>query len=108
MILYGLASCDTCRKARRALEAAGLAPVFRDVRAEPLDAAGWEALVTRFGPALVNRQSTTWRALPESDRALAPATLLAAHPAVMKRPVVIEGARTSIGWSPAARAQWGL
>jgi arsenate reductase-like glutaredoxin family protein len=39
MILYGIPTCDTCRKARAALEAAGHAVQVRDVRAEPLSPA---------------------------------------------------------------------
>ena len=32
MILYGIPTCDTCKKALKALEAAGHAVQFRDIR----------------------------------------------------------------------------
>jgi arsenate reductase-like glutaredoxin family protein len=54
----------------------------------------------------VNRSSTTWRGLSEAARAQAPATLLAAHPALMKRPVLVEGEKATLGWDKAAQAAW--
>jgi arsenate reductase-like glutaredoxin family protein len=98
MILYGLKTCDTCRKALKALEAAGHAPRFRDVRAEPLSADEIARLHAAFGEAVVNRASTTWRGLSEAERARPAEELLAAHPALMKRPVIEDGGRLYLGW----------
>ena len=86
--LFGLTNCDTCRNARRALDRAGVAVGFRDVRAEPLNQAELRRLLAALGDALVNRRSTTWRALSESERSADADVLLAAHPALMKRPVI--------------------
>lgn len=104
MELWGLKTCDTCRKALAALPGA----TFRDVRAQPLTPAEIAALLARFGPALVNRASTTWRGLDEEQRALDPAALLAAHPALMKRPVIRAGDVWHLGWTPAVREALGL
>ncbi|MDW4550495.1 ArsC/Spx/MgsR family protein [Defluviimonas sp. D31] len=104
MILYGIASCDSCRKARRALESAGHAVVFHDIRAEPLSPAERERFVAAFGDRLVNRASTTWRALDEATRAAQAAELIAAHPTVMKRPVIDDGATLYLGWDKDAQA----
>ncbi|MFV0360672.1 arsenate reductase family protein [Tropicimonas sp.] len=68
MILYGIPTCDTCRKARKALETAGFTVVFRDVRAKPLSPAEWAPLIAAFGADLVNRRSTAWRSLGEAER----------------------------------------
>lgn len=106
MILYGLKTCDTCRKAAKALEAAGHEVIFRDVRAEPLDAGTIAQLFEAFGEKLVNRASTTWRGLDEAERARAPEALLADYPALMKRPVLEEGGRRSLGWDRAAQGAW--
>lgn len=106
MILYGIPTCDTCRKARAALAAAGHAVQVRDVRAEPLSAAETARFLEAFGEKLVNRSSTTWRGLSEAARAEAPAALLAAHPALMKRPVLVEGEKATLGWDKAAQAAW--
>ena len=82
--IWGLPTCDSCRKARAALPDARL----RDIRAEPLSPAEIAELVATFGDRAVNRASTTWRGLSEAERALPAADLLARHPALMKRPVI--------------------
>ena len=102
--ILGLKSCDTTRKARKALPEAG----FRDIRETPLTAGEVGALLTEFGEALVNKASTTWRGLSEADRAQPAPTLLAAHPALMKRPVIQSGGVWYLGWTPAVRAALGV
>lgn len=102
--IYGLKTCESCRKALRALPGAR----FRDIRAEPLDAAELAGFLAAFGAALVNRASTTWRGLDEAARARPPEALLAAHPALMKRPVIRAGAALHLGWTPATRAALGV
>jgi arsenate reductase-like glutaredoxin family protein len=106
MKIYGLKTCDTCRKAVKALEGRGA--VLVDIRAEPLDAATRARFLDTFGEALVNRRSTTWKGLSETERADAPETLLAAHPALMKRPVIEDGDRLYLGWDAGVRAALGL
>ncbi|MBK0400666.1 arsenate reductase [Limibaculum sp. M0105] len=112
MTLYGLKACDTCRKALKALDGRDVA--FVDVRADgvpPETLAGW---IAKLGPdALVNRRSTTWRGLPEAERAQAEtaqgaAALLARHPALMKRPVTVAGGALHVGWDSGVRAALGL
>ena len=107
LTLYGLPTCDTCRKARKALEAAGHEVHFRDVRAEPLSAEEWAPLLTEFGDRLVNTKSTTWRGLSAFMKASEAEDQLAAHPALMKRPVLQDGARLTLGWDEETRALWG-
>ena len=65
MILYGISTCDTCKKALKAIQASGHDVEFRDVRADPLSADEIGDLVTAFGDAVVNRASTTWRGLSD-------------------------------------------
>ncbi|MFB1025552.1 MAG: ArsC/Spx/MgsR family protein, partial [Octadecabacter sp.] len=61
-----------------------------------------------FGDAAINTRSTTWRNLSDDERALGTAALLAAHPTLMKRPVIeIDGAWYQ-GWTPATKAALGL
>ncbi|MEM1432356.1 MAG: ArsC/Spx/MgsR family protein [Pseudomonadota bacterium] len=107
MTLYGIPTCDTCRKARKALEAAGHAVALHDVRAQPLAGAEIAAFLDVFGDALVNRKSTTWRGLSDDERGSDPAALLAAHPPLMKRPVITDGTRRTLGWSDAICDGWG-
>lgn len=90
--LYGLKNCDTCRKARKWLEAEGIAHQFHDVRGDGLDRATVAAWVGALGwEALLNRRGTTWRGLPEDVKAdvdeNAAIDLMTEHPALIKRPV---------------------
>jgi len=102
--IFGLASCDTCRKARKALPGAR----FRDIRAEPLTDAERAAFLEKFGDRLINRASTTWRSLTEDVRGQSAQSLLAAHPALMKRPVILSGDTAHLGWSPDVRHALGV
>ncbi|QBX99562.1 arsenate reductase [Rhodophyticola sp. CCM32] len=105
MIVYGLKTCDTCRKAVKELLAAGHDVVLRDVRAEPLSAADLALFLDAFGAALVNRRSTTWRGLSDAERETAPEDLLSAHPALMKRPVIAAaGGQLYLGWDAKVQA----
>jgi Spx/MgsR family transcriptional regulator len=91
--VYGIPNCDTVKKARTWLDGAGLEYAFHDYKklgADPArlaqwaDALGWEVLL--------NRRGTTFRALPEADKAdldrAKALALMAQHPSLIKRPVV--------------------
>ena len=56
-----------------------------------------------FGEALINRASTTWRGLDAGEREKSPEALLAAHPTLMKRPVIARGEKLWLGWSKAVQ-----
>ena len=91
--LYGIPNCDTVKKARVWLEAAGREYTFHDYKkegADPERIAGWIAAAGL--DLVVNRKGTTFRALSDEDKALAADTatapaLLAASPSVIKRPI---------------------
>ncbi|MEM6728495.1 MAG: ArsC/Spx/MgsR family protein [Pseudomonadota bacterium] len=102
MELYGLKTCDTCRKARKALPEAA----FIDVRESGVPAPVIAAALEAFGDALINRASTTWRSLDEDQRSLPPAELLEAHPTLMKRPLIVAGEKMTLGWKADAQAAW--
>ena len=104
MILYGIPTCDTCNKALKALEAAGRTVAFRDVRAQPLSEAERLRFVAEFGDEIVNRASTTWRGLGDFAKAMEPEDQIAAHPTLMKRPVIEAGGRLYLGWGDEVQA----
>lgn len=104
MILYGLSTCDTCKKALKTLQAAGREVIFRDVRAAPLSAAEIERIVQEFGSRAVNTQSTTYRGFNDFLRASEPEAQIAAQPAVMKRPIIEDEGRWHLGWDSATEA----
>lgn len=106
MQVYGLKNCDKTRAAMRALAAAGHAPELVDIRETPLQDVDLQAFLGAFGGDLLNRRSTTWRGLSAPERAGDPAALIAAHPTLMKRPVVREGSRITLGWRDEAQVEW--
>ena len=96
--LYGLKNCDTCRKAQKAILASGQTLTVIDVRADGLSSDDISTIISEFGHAAINRASTTWRGLSDAEKAGDPAALLAAHPTLMKRPVIEKNGVWSIGW----------
>jgi len=105
MILYGIATCDTCKKALKALAAAGHRVSFRDIRAEPLTEDEIAEFVQEFGDAIINRKSTTWRGASEFLRMSEPEAQLKAQPTLMKRPVIRAGDTLHLGWDEAVQGQ---
>ena len=101
MILYGLSTCDTTKKALKALQKAGKDVVFRDVRAQPLTRAEIDAIITEFGDRAVNKQSTTYRGFSDFLRESEADAQIAAQPTVMKRPILQDGATWYLGWDEA-------
>ena len=104
MEIYGLKTCDTCRKAIKALPEAR----FVDVRADGVPPAVMAQARATFGDALVNTRSTTWRGLSETERAGEPEALLAVHPALMKRPLIVAGDAMHLGWTKSVQEALGV
>ena len=109
MKFYGLKNCDSCKKALLQLSAAGHEIAFFDIRTDPLDRSQIADLLTRHGDQVVlNRKSTTWRNLTESDRLLSPTTLLATHPTLIKRPIIFHNGSSYVGWSKDVQTALGV
>jgi arsenate reductase-like glutaredoxin family protein len=105
MRVYCLKTCDNCRKALKALDAAGIAYDLRDVRADGIAADDIAAILAAHGEAAINRASTTWRGLSEAEKAQAPAALLAAHPTLLKRPAIEAAGGWLLGWKADVQAK---
>lgn len=91
--LYGIPNCDTVKKARSWLDAKGLAYTFHDYKKAGVDAqalAGWIAAAGL--DKVLNRAGTTFRKLPEAERADLDGpraiALMVANPSCIKRPIV--------------------
>lgn len=107
--IYGIKNCDTMKKARAALDSAGVAYAFHDYKASGITRQKLEAWIAQLGwEKLVNRSGTTFRKLPEEERAdldAAKATaLMLAHPSLIKRPVLEAQDSLLVGFDPAAYA----
>ncbi|KMS54218.1 ArsC family transcriptional regulator [Novosphingobium barchaimii LL02] len=91
---YGIPNCDTVKKARTWLDAKGIAFTFHDYKKEGADPEKLAAWIDAAGlDKVLNRAGTTFRKLPDADKAnLDPAkaaALMAANPSTIKRPIVI-------------------
>ncbi|ABE57921.1 ArsC family reductase [Chromohalobacter israelensis] len=105
--LYGIKTCDSCRKARRALDTQGTAYRYHDLREDGLDAERLDAFLARSDwKTLLNTRSTTWRGLDEADKrdldAASARALLLAHPTLLKRPVLETPDRLLVGFQAEA------
>lgn len=104
LTIYGIKSCDTCRRARSYLTERNIEFRFHDVREDGLDIQMLERWSSRIDwQRLLNRQSLTWRKIPEIDRSdmtmeKAFATMLDA-PTLIKRPVLEHPAFFAVGFS---------
>ena len=109
--LFGLKTCDTCRKAQKDLQTGGHDTEFVDIRAEADLASLLPRWIAAAGEKLVNRSSTTWRGLSEEDKAKASGTslegLLLGNPTLIKRPVIDTGDEILVGWTPETKARIG-
>ncbi|MEM1351089.1 MAG: ArsC/Spx/MgsR family protein [Pseudomonadota bacterium] len=101
MQLYGLKTCDTCRKALRVLPKAE----FVDVREAGVPMQVLKTALANFGDSLVNTRSTTWRGLDAETRALPALELLVAHPSLMKRPLIVDAEKMWLGWGADVQAE---
>ncbi|MEW2916728.1 ArsC/Spx/MgsR family protein [Ruegeria sp. ANG10] len=104
MRLYGLKNCDTCRKALKSLPDTE----FVDVRADGVPKAVLMQALDRFGEALLNTRSTTWRGLDDAQRARPPLELLTDHPTLMKRPLIEQDGTLYLGWTEETKAGLGV
>ncbi|MCV6625543.1 MAG: ArsC family reductase [Cellvibrionaceae bacterium] len=108
--LYGIPNCDTVKKARSWLADAGVDHVFHDFRKDGLDEAQVQAWIDELGwETLVNKRSTSWKALDEDERntmdaAGAKAAILAA-PTLIKRPLLDTGTSRHVGFKAADYAE---
>lgn len=105
MRVFALKTCDTCRKALKALRNAGHDPAVIDVRADGIPDADLAQIVATFGDKAINKSSTTWRGLDDADRARPVADLLRDNPTLLKRPVIAGDIWTQ-GWAKDVQAHW--
>lgn len=103
--MYGIKNCDTIKKARTWLDTQGIAYDFHDYKASGIDRSSLEKWVDALGwEVLLNRAGTTFRKLPDADKAGLDAAkaidLMLAQPSMIKRPVLDDGGRLLVGFKP--------
>lgn len=112
--VYGLKSCDTCRKALAELDAAGKSVTFVDIRTEADLKKKVPLWLAAAGPdKLVNKRSTTWRGMTDAEKEAAlteegAVKVLCALPTLIKRPVVEADGAVHVGWAKDTRSALDL
>jgi arsenate reductase len=108
--IYGIKNCDTMKKARTWLDKAGQTYDFHDYKTAGIDRARLEGWVGKVGwETLLNRSGTTFRKLPDSDKAglteNKAIALMMEQPSMIKRPVLeLPGGKLLVGFKPAEYA----
>ncbi len=103
--LYGIPNCDTVKKARLWLDEQNVAYAFHDYKKAGVPEAALRGWVDRLGwEAVLNRAGTTFRKLPDADKAELDAekaiALMLANPSTIKRPVLVQGDTLLAGFTP--------
>jgi arsenate reductase len=105
--MYGIKNCDTIKKARTWLEGRGIGYDFHDYKASGIDRASLTKWAGQVGwEVLLNRAGTTFRKLPDADRAdideAKAIALMEAQPSMIKRPVLDVNGELLVGFKPDA------
>ena len=103
--LYGIKNCDTMKKAWTWLDSHGVAYDFHDYKKVGIDEQTLRGWAGRVGwEVLLNRAGTTFRALPDTDKADIDEDkairLMLAGPSMIKRPVLDTGEKLLVGFKP--------
>lgn len=107
--LYGFKSCDTVKKARKWLDDHKVEHSYVDYRADRLDPAVVDGWFARAGwEAVLNRNSTTFKDLPDAEKAGIDETkaraMILAETNLIKRPVLDTDTTLLFGFKPDAYA----
>jgi len=106
--MYGIPNCDTVKKARAWLADNGIEFDFHDYKKAGVPVAALEEWVAEHGwEVVLNRAGTTFKKLPDEDKAGLDAAkaiaLMTAQPSMIKRPVLtLTSAGTLVGFKPEA------
>jgi arsenate reductase len=104
--IYGIKNCDTMKKARAWLDKRGVDYAFHDYKAAGIDRERLERWSKKLGwETLLNRAGTTFRKLPDKDKAALDAckaiALMLDQPSMIKRPVLdLGGGKLLVGFKP--------
>jgi Spx/MgsR family transcriptional regulator len=104
--IYGIKNCDTIKKARAWLDQHGVEYAFHDYKTAGIERERLEQWSKKVGwETLLNRAGTTFRKLPDKDKAGLDAkkatALMLAQPSMIKRPVLdLGGGKLLVGFRP--------
>lgn len=102
-IMYGIANCDTIRKARNWLKQHEVDYQFHDYKKQGTDENQLKTWVQELGwEQLINKRGTSWRKLDEETRANMDNTVaikvMQDNPSIIKRPLLVINGRKIPGF----------
>jgi arsenate reductase len=106
VVIYGIKNCGTMKKARAWLDKRGVAYAFHDYKTAGVERERLERWVAKAGwETLLNRTGTTFRKLPDKDKAglteKKSIALMLEQPSMIRRPVLeLGGGRVLVGFKP--------
>ena len=110
---YGYKKCDTCRKAEKALAKLGREYAFVDITEAPPAQAALKKMVQQSGAELkkfFNTSGVQYKELGIKDKVPGMSetqvlAMLSGNGRLLKRPIVTDGARSTVGFDEAAFAK---
>ena len=98
--VYGIKNCDTVKKAIVYLNERDIDYEFVDFRQNPISQQVLKKMVESVGwELLINRRSKTYRSLSEEEKSNINYDLVLSLPKLIKRPVLVQGKKTMVGFS---------
>lgn len=103
--IYGINNCDTMKKAMKWLEERKIDYDFHNYKKSGVDLSVLKQAIDQHGwETVINRNGTTWRALPDDIKAgvnTEKAVILAQeNPSLIKRPLLSRMGQIVIGFDP--------
>lgn len=103
--LFGIKNCDSVKKARRWLDEHQIDYHFHDFRVDGLTQQQVKDWLSDLGAeTLVNKRSTTWKALDENSKQAintdAVVNVILESPTLIKRPLLDTGTQRLVGFKP--------
>ena len=104
LVIYGLKNCDACCRTLKWLTTQSVDHIFRDIRIDGFSEAQLGSWINKVGwEKLLNRRSTTWRTLSDSEKKNIGKTeataLLKKYPSLIKRPIIEAKTQLLVGFN---------
>lgn len=113
--MYGIANCDTIKKAKKWLDTKEIAFTFHDYKKQGVDDQVFidslkQAIEQAGLETVVNKRGTTYRKLSEEQKSSindsTAIDILREHPSMIKRPMLVHEGEIIVGFKDSAYAEF--